>query len=246
LPHRPVVSWSAYPIPRRQSYLGWRIPSPHHNLLSWPACSFNAAQQFLDPTRAVPPHESISVGGGGVQSFSAGGYSSPCYIHKMQYLLAPALWLYQNQNCDITLALAQPLLCQNQSLFNLYFYLLPQLLHCASNHCCITLYRSHHGTHIYFPNQPPCRNHSVSYQLAHHHCHPIIYYINTHLSFNSTYFQVQDSFLHQPQLQDMSCLADTDLFLRTMDHQDTFCTAFCREGGYQYHNSLLRIDVQSR
>jgi hypothetical protein len=33
--------------------------------------------------------------------------------------------------------LAQSLLCQNQSVFNLYFYLLRQLLHRASNHCCI-------------------------------------------------------------------------------------------------------------
>jgi hypothetical protein len=43
----------------------------------------------------------------------------------------PALWLYQNQNCDITLALAQSLPSQNQSLFNLYFYLLRQLLNHA-------------------------------------------------------------------------------------------------------------------
>lgn len=86
--------------------------------------------------------------------------------------------------------------------------------------------------------QPPCRNHSVSYQLAHHHRHPIIYYINTHLSFDSTHFEVQDSFLYQHQSQDTSCLADTDLFLRTMDHhhQDTFCIiAFNREGGDQHH-----------
>ncbi len=73
LPCCPVVSWSAYPISRRQSYLGRRIPLPRHNLLSPPARSFNAAPQFLDPTCAVPPHESISLGGGGGQSFSAGG-----------------------------------------------------------------------------------------------------------------------------------------------------------------------------
>ncbi len=76
-PRCPIVSWSAYPIPRRQSYLGRRIPLPCHNLLSWPAGSFNAAPQFLYPTRAVPPHESISVGGEG-DNHSAQGDKPPC------------------------------------------------------------------------------------------------------------------------------------------------------------------------
>ncbi len=58
-PRHHCLSWLAHPI----AYLGRRIPLPRHNLLSWPARSFNAAPQFLNPTRAVPPHESISVGG---------------------------------------------------------------------------------------------------------------------------------------------------------------------------------------
>ena len=149
----------------------------------------------------------------------------------MRYLLAPALLLYQNQKSrhhtrvGTIIAVSKPICIQS-----LFLSLAPVIT-------------SRQQSLLY---QPPCRNHSVSYQLAHHHCHPIIYYINTHLSFNSTHFEVQDSFLYQHQSQDTSCLADTDLFLRTMDHQDTFCTAFSREGGYQYHNSLPRIDVQSR
>ncbi len=73
MPRHPIVSWSAYPIPRRQSYLGRRIPSPRHYLLSRPARSFDAAPQFLDPIRAVPPHESISVGGEGDNHSAQGG-----------------------------------------------------------------------------------------------------------------------------------------------------------------------------
>ena len=106
--------------------------------------------------------------------------------------------------------------------------------------CC-----SHHGTHISFPNpnqttlpESICiistgTSSSPSHHTLHHHTLFLQFKI-----LSSSCFHVQDSFFHQHQSEDMLCLANTNLFLRTMDHhhQDTFyIITFKREGGYQYH-----------
>ncbi len=160
----------------------------------------------------------------------------------------PALWLYQNQNCNITLALAQSLPCQNQSLFNLYFYLLCQLLHLASNHCFITLCRSHQGTHIYFPNQITVpesfriiltgTSSSPSHHILHQHT-PFFWFTifsgSRLISSSATITRYVVPGWHWPIIEDHR---SSGHLLRSILESD--------RGGYQYHNSLPRINVWSR